>query len=57
MSTEVLLLVTLVVVMTNLATLVMVIFYNWKRTDSRKEMWSSGIGGMQERLDDKEDAE
>ena len=55
MSTEFLLISALVVVwMTNLATVVFV-FYNKGRADKKKEMWSAGIGGMQDRLDDKED--
>ena len=54
MSTEFLLIIALVVT-TNLATVIMFVFYNKGRADSRKEMWSAGIGGMQDRLDDKED--
>lgn len=52
---EILLAVVLLVVITNLVMAVMFVFYEKGRADFKKEMWSSGIGGMQDRLDDKED--
>ena len=54
MSTEFLLMVALVIVMTNLATVAVGVVYFRGRADSKKKMWSAGIGGMQDRLDDKE---